>query len=59
MSGVPICIDCDAQRKLLDCAPVADGYDMLTYICPVCCGLFRLVVPERPSGKRAVETVLH
>lgn len=44
MSAEPICIACDVERKLTDITPVRNRHDMLTYECPQCLSIFRLVV---------------
>ncbi len=55
MPCAPSCLKCDVERELLDCVPIANGHEMLTYICPTCSGLFRLVVAE--TSTVTVETV--
>jgi hypothetical protein len=44
MYAEPICIACDVERKLTDITPVRNRHDMLSYECPQCLSVFRLVV---------------
>lgn len=58
MSAEPICIACNVERKLTDITPVRNRHDMLSYECPQCLSIFRLVVrrerrklPEQISAR--------
>jgi hypothetical protein len=58
MYAEPICIACDIERKLTDITPVRNRHDMLSYECPQCLSIFRLVVrrerrePAEPNPGR-------
>ncbi|THD55054.1 MAG: hypothetical protein E8A46_06690 [Bradyrhizobium sp.] len=54
MYAEPICIACDVERKLTDIAPVKNRHDMLSYECPQCLSIFRLVV--RRERRELAET---
>jgi len=54
MHAEPICIACDVERKLTDIAPVGNRHDMLSYECPQCLSIFRLVV--RRERREPAET---
>jgi hypothetical protein len=58
MSAEPICIACNVERKLTDVTPARNRHEMLTYECPQCQSIFRLVVrrerrelPEQISAR--------
>jgi hypothetical protein len=54
MSAEPICIACDVERKLTDVTPVRNRHEMLSYQCPKCQSIFRLVV--RRERRKPAET---
>jgi hypothetical protein len=53
MGAEPICIACDVERKLTDVMPVRNRHDMLSYECPQCLSIFRLVVRREPREPAA------
>ncbi len=61
MSAEPACIACDIKRKLTDITPVRNRHDMLSYECPQCLSIFRLVVRRerrQPAEKKPRRPVL-
>ncbi len=54
MGAGPICIACDVKRRLTDVTPVKNRHDMLSYECPQCRSILRLVV--RRERREPAET---
>jgi hypothetical protein len=48
MLAAPHCITCNLERTLISIQPGRNRHDVRSYECPVCKGIFRLVV-ERTS----------
>lgn len=43
------CIACNVERILIGVTPARNRHEMLTFECPKCRSIFRLVVPREPS----------
>lgn len=48
MDTEPKCIACNVDRSLIGVMPVRNRHEMLSYECPNCRSIFRLVVRRKP-----------
>ena len=48
MDAEPHCLDCDAKRTLIGVMPVKNRHEMLSFECPKCRSIFRLVTRREP-----------
>ena len=47
MDAEPKCIACDVKRSLISVMPVRNRHEMLSYECPNCRSIFRLVTRRK------------
>lgn len=48
MDAEPNCLACDAKRTLISVVPVKNRHEMLSFECPKCGSIFRLVTRREP-----------